>query len=57
MLAPYIKLFATSFIVIGGAWAMYCMTPAGAAEREHTRRQKQMDQQFLHAPTKSASKA
>lgn len=34
--------------VIGGAWAMYCMTPAGAAEREQTRRQKEIAQQYAN---------
>lgn len=53
MLRPYVNFLATSALVIGGAWAMYCITPAGAAEREQTRQQKDLTR---HVPNKSAQK-
>lgn len=45
LIKGYIKFAVASFVVIGGAWQLYCMTPAGAAEREHTRLQKEMAKQ------------
>lgn len=38
---PWVKSIIGSIVVMGGAWGLYCATPAGAAEREQTRRQKQ----------------
>lgn len=54
MSAPYAKFLLTSVVVIGGAWAAYCVSPAGAAEREQTRRQKDMARQF---PNESINKS
>lgn len=52
----YLKATIFSFVVLGGAWQLYCMTPAGAAEREYTRQQKEMARQALQEPIKSAEK-
>lgn len=38
----FIKFGIASFVIIGGAWQLYCMTPAGAAERDFTRTQREM---------------
>lgn len=35
-----------SVVILGGAWQLYCMSPAGAAEREQTRLQKEMAKQL-----------
>lgn len=42
-----VKFAFASFVIIGGAWQLYCMSPAGAAEREHTRLQNEMARQAL----------
>lgn len=34
-----------SFVVLGGAWQLYCMTPVGAADRENARLQREMAKQ------------
>lgn len=44
-LKGYATFAFASFVIIGGAWQAYCLTPAGAAEREHTRLQKEMARQ------------
>lgn len=36
---PWFKVIIFSTAVMGSAWGLYCATPAGAAEREQTRRQ------------------
>lgn len=52
----YAKATLFSFVVLGGAWQLYCMTPAGAAEREYTRQQKEMARQAQQQPITSAQK-
>lgn len=56
MSSPYVRLFLTGVIVIGGAWGLYCMTPAGAYEREYTRRQKEMARQMAQEQIKNVPK-
>lgn len=54
MLRSIGSLVTSGVVIIGGAWLMYCMTPAGAAEREQTRRQKEMARQYANISTKNA---
>lgn len=34
-----IPMTISGIVCVGGGWMLYCMTPAGAAEREYTRQQ------------------
>lgn len=56
MSSPFVKLVVTNVIVLCGAWSLYCMTPAGASEREQTRQQKEMARQLAQEPTKNTQK-
>lgn len=52
MTSPYIKLFISGVVILGGGWGLYCLSPAGAAERDFTRQQNEQRRQMLR---KSAS--
>lgn len=43
----FVNFVIASVIIVGGAWQLYCMSPAGAAEREQTRLQKEMARKAL----------
>lgn len=34
-----VRMFFSGFVCLGGGWALYCMTPAGSAERNQSRQQ------------------
>lgn len=38
MTNPWIKSLVTGVVCIGGGWALYCLSPAGAAEQEIARK-------------------
>ena len=54
--AQYVRPTIFSVLLMGGVWQLYCMTPAGAAEREQTRRQKEIALQALQKPTENTQK-
>lgn len=39
MSSPYFKSLVTLVVCCGTGWALYCLSPAGSAEREQTRQQ------------------
>lgn len=39
---PVFKIFVTAVVCVGGGWALYCISPAGAAERAQTRQQNEV---------------
>lgn len=46
MTNPFVKSFIASVAIIGTGWALYCISPAGAAEREYTRQQSQQSTMY-----------
>lgn len=53
MTNPYIKSIFTFTIFTGVGWALYCMSPAGAAEREQTRHQNDLKRQMYRKEKES----
>lgn len=51
MTNPYIKSLFSAIIIIGSGWALYCLSPAGAAEREQTRQQNAIKRQMYRKKT------
>lgn len=53
---PILSSIVSAIICCGGGFALYCVSPAGAAEREQTRQQKEMARKFANQQIKSAQK-
>lgn len=49
---PIFACFVTAVICVGGGWGLYCMSPAGAAERAQTRQQNEMRKIMYRKETK-----
>lgn len=43
---PWVKLTISGVLILGGGWTLYCLSPAGAAERQYTREYHQQQRQM-----------
>lgn len=49
----FVRMFLSSIVCVGSGWALYCISPAGAAEREQSRQQKQLPRRMYREPKNS----
>lgn len=42
----FMRMLMSGIVCVGSGWALYCLSPAGAAEREQARRQAETARQI-----------